>query len=175
MAVHPNIVALKNSSQTPNQNCAAATADLSFTLIAGNIDTFYSGLCDGAEGGVLSTASYLPEYCCQLFQLFSSGRRDEAFQLSQLLKSISKASAGPLGVAGVKAAMNARGLEGGHVRLPLLDVSREQANAIAATLRSFHIPPFPRPVNFPSKAKRRPICGRLLLCFLRHIGKFCNF
>lgn len=143
LAPHPNIVALKNSSDTPNQEYAQWTAGADFSLIAGNIGTFYSGLCDGAVGGVLSTASYLPEYCCLLFQLFSQHKLDWAKLLSSRLQKLSLASAGPLGVAGVKAAMTLRGFEGGHVRLPLLDLSEEKRLELSRVFHTFHIPPFP--------------------------------
>ena len=143
LAGHPNIIALKNSSNTPNRDYMEALTEADFVLIAGNIGTFYSGLCEGAVGGVLSTASYLPEYCVLLFQLFSEGRLTEAGQLSQQLQAISQATAGPLGVAGVKAAMDLRGLNGGRVRLPLTDVPPERVSTMAQAFTDFSIPSFP--------------------------------
>lgn len=105
LAEHPNIHALKNSSKIPNRDYAEVLPREGFSLIAGNIGNFYSGLCAGAVGGVLSTASYLPEYCCQLYDWFTCGNTEQARALSVWLQKITVQTAGPLGVAGVKAAM----------------------------------------------------------------------
>jgi 4-hydroxy-2-oxoglutarate aldolase len=123
LSQHSNIVAMKNSSNTPNNIYIQATRGMDFCIIAGNIATFYSGLCEGAIGGVLSTASYLPEYCCYLYESFCSGDLEIAEKLHSLLNELSAATIGPLGIAGVKLGMELRGLMGGHVRLPLLDVT----------------------------------------------------
>lgn len=126
MAEHPNIVAVKNSSDTPNSEYVGLTSDLEFSVIAGNIKTFYQGLCDGAIGGVLSTASVFPEYCCSLYEHFRAGDLDEAKNLHSFLHNLSLNTVGPLAVAGVKAGMTLRGLKGGSVRLPLMDATADE-------------------------------------------------
>ena len=110
LSQHPNIVAMKNSSNTPNYIYIQATTGMDFCVIAGNIATFYPGLCDGAVGGVLSTASYLPEYCCRLYESFCTGDLDTATELHSFLYELSAATIGPLGVPGVKLGMEMRGL-----------------------------------------------------------------
>ncbi len=68
---HPNIAGMKNSSLFPiSKYLEAIPQKTDFYLLAGNVKTFYPGLKDGAIGAVLSTASYLPEYCCKLYQLY---------------------------------------------------------------------------------------------------------
>lgn len=143
LARHPNIHALKNSSEIPNRNYVEVLPEEGFSLIAGNISNFYSGLCAGAVGGVLSTASYLPEYCCQLYDLFTSGNVKQARTLSVWLQKIAAQTAGLWGVAGVKAAMQLRGLSGGSVRLPLMSMPQEQIENMAQVFAEYKIPHFP--------------------------------
>lgn len=130
MAQHSNIVAIKNSSSTPNSEYVLATSDQEFSVIAGNIQTFYQGLCDGAVGGVLSSASVFPEYCCRIYELFKLGDLESALKLHSFLNNISVNTVGSLGVSGIKAGMTIRGLKGGHVRLPLIDVTIDEYNNI---------------------------------------------
>lgn len=132
-APHPNIIAMKNSSLQPNTEYFAAIPEGSnFYLIAGNIKTFYAGLSAGAAGGVLSTASYLPECCCRLYRYFRAGETRKAEKLSTSLCSLSAHTIGRFGVAGVKLGLKLRGIESGEVRLPLLPVPDEKAHSIAA-------------------------------------------
>jgi len=121
LAEHPNIVAMKNSSSFPIAEYRKVIAEKSnFYLLAGNVKTFYPGLKDGAIGAVLSTASYLPEYCCKLHQLYLCKKNDEAIKLHNFLNNLSDSTVGRFGVAGVKAGMDLRGFFGGKPRLPLL-------------------------------------------------------
>jgi len=124
LSKHPNIIAMKNSSPHPNaEYIKAIDPNTEFSLIAGNIGTFYSGLLEGAIGCVLSTASYLPEYCCRLYEHFILGEYEKAFDIHMFLTKISSDTIGLHGVAGLKLAMDIRGFYGGRVRVPLLNIT----------------------------------------------------
>lgn len=117
---HANIIAIKNSSNVRNSEYVQLLdKDGDFCVIAGNIQSFLPGLIDGASGGVLSTASCLPEICCRLFDLFCAGKMEEATALHESIKTLSEEAIAPYGVAGVKSAMELRGLHGGNLRTPL--------------------------------------------------------
>ena len=141
IAEHENIVAIKNSSDRPNAQYIQALEGKDMVVIAGNIGSFYPGLCDGAIGGVLSTATYMTEYCCKLYELFMAGKRDEAEALHRWLGQLSADTIGRWGVAGVKLGLTLRGLSGGHVRLPLLDVPEAEAARIKAYFEAYPVPP----------------------------------
>jgi 4-hydroxy-2-oxoglutarate aldolase len=131
LSEHPNIAALKNSSLVPNiQYLEALPKGSDFHLIAGNIKTFYPGLLDGAIGGVLSTASYLPEYCSRLHRCFESGSLEEAQKLHEFLNELSNSTVGKYGVAGVKFALDRRGFYGGIPRLPLLPLTESEGKSV---------------------------------------------
>lgn len=133
LSTHPNIAAMKNSSMHENSDYIRHIPEgTSFSLIAGNIKTFYPGIRAGAKAGVLSTASYLPEYCCKLYSLVREGNIEEAERLHDWLNKISADTIGRHGVAGVKLGMRLRGYCGGELRLPLLPVPPEEEARIAA-------------------------------------------
>ena len=144
LARHENIVAIKNSSPVPDREYIDAAKGRSFSVIAGNISKLYPGLVEGVIGGVISTASYLPESCCRLFDLFRQGRRQEAEQLYQFLSQLSAEGIGPMGVPGVKLGMELRGLQGGHVRNPLMDATPAQRAAIIHLFQQHQIAPVQR-------------------------------
>ena len=145
LSPQPNIIAMKNSSLFPNSEYKKHIAPNSnFCLIAGNIKTFYSGLMSGAIGAVLSTASYLPEYCCKLYQLYVEKNYSEAEKLSCFLNELSDNTIGKFGVPGVKFGMELRGFHGGSPRLPLLPLNPQDKEDIIRYFKSHGI----KKINF---------------------------
>ncbi len=143
LAVHPNIIAMKNSSFHPTADYKKHIPEgTDFYLLAGNVKTFYCGLQSGAIGAVLSTASYLPEYCCRLYQLYVEKKYDEAGDLSNFLIDLSENTVGRLAVPGVKFGMDYRGFFGGSPRLPLLPISPEERKHVADYFKSHGITKF---------------------------------
>ncbi len=143
LAMHPNIIAMKNSSFFPTADYKKyIPEEADFYLIAGNVKTFYTGLKCGAIGAVLSTASYLPEYCCRLYQLFMDKKYDEAEKLSDFLISLSENTVGRFAVPGVKFGMTYRGFFGGQPRLPLLELKPECQKQIIEYFKSHGITRF---------------------------------
>lgn len=117
---HPNISGMKDSSTTPAAVFLEAEGlDADFFLLAGTLGKFVQSLREGASGGVLSGANYMPEACCQIHRLAASGDWQGAETLHQALCDLAKETTGPYGVAGVKAAMNACGYPCGIPRSPL--------------------------------------------------------
>ncbi len=143
LSEHPNIIAMKNSSLEPNINYIRAVPEhVDFSIIAGNVSTFYLGLLEGAAGGVLSTASYLPEYCCELYNDFIQGDYKKAQELHEFLNNVSMQTISRHGVAGVKYGMDLRGFSGGSPRIPLQSISISEQNRIAECFEQFGIRPF---------------------------------
>ncbi len=143
LAMHPNIIAMKNSSLFPTSDYKKfIPEEADFYLLAGNVKTFYSGLQAGAIGAVLSTASYLPEYCCRLYQLFIDEKYDEAENLSNFLIVLSGNTVGRFAVPGVKFGMEYRGFFAGQPRLPLQELKSEDKKQIIEYFESHGITKF---------------------------------
>ena len=136
LSAHPNIAGLKDTSaEDISIYTRAVPAGANFHILSGTIEKFFKGLEAGAIGGVLSIANYLPEICCQLQELFTAGKREEAAKLDAYLRQLSSNAAGKSGIAGVKAAMDVLGYFGGDPRLPVPPLSAEKKAELKAVLQ----------------------------------------
>jgi 4-hydroxy-2-oxoglutarate aldolase len=142
LSAHPNIVGLKESgsdigliaeyvSRTPGD----------FTVLAGSATTLYHALCAGCDGAVLALAMLFPDECVLMRDLVAQRRLDEALALQRRLLPIAKSVGTAYGVAGLKAALDLRGYEGGFPRPPLrpapqvvIDTVSRQLAALAALI-----------------------------------------
>ncbi len=128
---HPNIVGMKDSSPTgPSKFLSYLESAQDFNVLAGSANFLYPSLHLGATGGVLSLANVLPGPSCDLYQLFTHGKFDEAKQIHDKLVRLSQVISGSWGVAGVKAAMDIMGFRGGRPRHPLGGVTDEAKERI---------------------------------------------
>ena len=138
---HPNIVGMKDTSKediavyvAAGAGAAGTSAD-EFHVLAGSISKFYYGLKVGAIGGILSIANYLPGLCCEIQELYTAGKKEEAEKLSERLKSITERATGKYSVAGVKGAMNLLGYRGGEPRVPVLPLKPHELEEVRAVLQ----------------------------------------
>jgi 4-hydroxy-2-oxoglutarate aldolase len=139
LAAHPNIVGIKDSSgniQRVAEIVAGAPAD--FQVLTGGAAVIYPALAVGARGAILALASALPEKCAELFHLVQSGRHQDAKTLQLQLAIASKRIVSEHGIPGVKYAMDLRGYHGGLPRLPLLPLTEEKKQSIAAVIAQIH-------------------------------------
>ena len=118
---HLNIPGMKNTSNEDVLPYLKAVPEgAGFNILSGNINKFYESLQSGASGGILSVANYLPDICCELYDLCRSGDKVSVPKLNDRVRVLSSRASGNYGVAGVKAAMNLLGYFGGEPRNPLL-------------------------------------------------------
>ena len=135
LADHPNIVGMKDTSGEPISVYTDAVKGKDFFVLAGTINKYMAGLENGAVGGVLSAANYLPEECCKIKPLFDAGKLDEARELCAAIKALSSACSGSTGIPGSKACMTLMGFQGGWPRLPLSPITAEENAAASDALR----------------------------------------
>jgi len=139
LSAHPNIVGIKDSSgniQRVGEIVAATSPD--FAVLTGGSAVIYPALAVGAQGAILALAAALPEKCAEVYELVQNGRHSEARQLQLALVDASKQIVSEAGIPGVKFAMDLRGYRGGPPRLPLLPVSEEKKQRIAAVVSHLH-------------------------------------
>jgi len=135
LSEHPNILGIKDTSAN-NIETYLAVKNENFEVLAGSINIFLKGLKAGASGGVLSPANYLPDQCCMIQTLYMEGKHAEAEELYNRFAGLIRESAGKYGTAGVKAACDLLGFNGGEVRNPLMDCTPEQKEQIGNALKS---------------------------------------
>jgi 4-hydroxy-2-oxoglutarate aldolase len=130
---HPNIAGLKESSgDLKYDRRILSLMRPGFRFFTGSPPLFYDVLRAGAVGGVLGQANYVPELCVGIYQAFHSRQYRLARHLQQRLTYLAQNLALPFGVAGVKAAVELRGLSGGAPRGPLLPLQPAARRAVAS-------------------------------------------
>ena len=138
LAQHPNIIGIKDSAGVIQRIVEVAVqAPKEFCILTGSAGVLHAALVSGAKGAILALAAALPEKCVELFELCKSGQHTSAQTLQQHLALASKAIVSEGGIAGLKHAMDLRGLYGGLPRLPLLPVTDATKALIAQLVPQF--------------------------------------
>jgi 4-hydroxy-2-oxoglutarate aldolase len=139
LAPHPNVIGMKNSGTDPVGATAyrEAAGEHPFIILAGSPDAAPGFLLTGIVDGVIfAAANVVPEASVALVEAAQAGNIQAVREQSALFRRVA-ASVGRFGIAGWKAGIEARGYNGGPVRLPLRNLSpeeREQVKAEVATL-----------------------------------------
>ncbi|WP_320128822.1 dihydrodipicolinate synthase family protein [uncultured Sphaerochaeta sp.] len=86
----PNIVGMKDSSGdlTQTSEFIRRNNDIGFKVMCGKDTLIYAGLCVGAVGAVCSTANFLPELVCSIYDLFVAGNMKGSLQAQWKLDPI---------------------------------------------------------------------------------------
>ena len=136
LAVHPNIVGMKDSSADGIMGFLAATEDIDdFHIIAGSANFFLTGLMCGATGGILSLANAFPDMCCELYEHFIKGQMEEAVKLHFKVFNLNLRVSGSGGVSAVKAGATLAGYFGGEPRRPLKPLTDVQIEEMSKYLK----------------------------------------
>jgi len=135
LASHPNIVGLKESGSDIGliTEYVTRTPD-DFTVLAGSATTFFQAMCAGCDGAILALAAILPDECRQIMQLVRAGELEPARELQRRVTPLAKSVGGTFGVAGLKAALDLTGYEGGLPRPPLRPAPRDAVDIIRGQL-----------------------------------------
>ena len=108
-----------------------------FAVLNGKGPVTARALEAGADGAILAIADAAPEAVASLFEADAAGDHDEAERVQRSLLPLAECLGPRYGVAGIKAALDARGWPGGGPpRPPLAPVDRAGRAEIAAALRA---------------------------------------
>lgn len=137
LASHKNIIGLKDSGGdvTKLAQIIAKTESIDFQVLAGSASFLLQSYVIGAVGGVCALANVLGEEVCQLHSAYREGNLELAKQLQLSLVEPNVALTRRFGVAGLKAAMDWRGMYGGPVRRPLQPLTSKEEKTLADILR----------------------------------------
>jgi len=139
LARHPNVIGIKDSSGDRELFASYMPAQSdTFSALTGNAPMFLDALEMGSRGGILAVALFAAGLSMDVYDSFRRGERDSARAAQTRMTPLGAKIVGDLGVAGVKAAMDAvgGGLVGGPVRAPLLPLEPTQIAGVAELLRS---------------------------------------
>jgi 4-hydroxy-2-oxoglutarate aldolase len=136
LSTHGNIVGIKDSSGDLKLLGAYLEAQSPrFAVLTGSGAGLYPALEMGARGGILAVALFASSLAASAWTSFRAGDVGTAGRLQERLIPLARTIVGKLGVAGVKAAMDAVGLGGGVPRAPLLPLRPADRETLLATLR----------------------------------------
>jgi 4-hydroxy-2-oxoglutarate aldolase len=137
MAQHENVIGMKDSAgNLPVLARYLEAQSDTFTVLTGNGSTAAAAVHAGARGAILAIALYAGLPVREMMTAALTGGEAEAAQLQAQLVPLATAIAAAFGPAGIKAAMNLVGLEGGVPRAPLLPCDATELAAIERTLRT---------------------------------------
>ncbi|MDR1058920.1 MAG: dihydrodipicolinate synthase family protein [Treponema sp.] len=116
----PNIAGIKDSSGdlTETMEFIRRNRDLGFKVLVGKDTLVYPGLAVGAVGAVCSTANYMPELVCPIYDLFMAGKKTEALEAQYRLNPVRLATDKSTFPVAAKDCANLRGRELGGPYLP---------------------------------------------------------
>jgi 4-hydroxy-2-oxoglutarate aldolase len=120
LARHDNIVGMKDSSGDGAllRGYLASQSD-SFKVLTGSGSLLGEALGMGAYGAILAVALFAPSLSLEVFRAARDGRTSAVTAAQVRLTPLAARIVGAMGVAGVKAALDAVGLHGGAPRPPL--------------------------------------------------------
>jgi len=138
---HENVVGIKDSSGDPAslEDYLASQRD-GFTTITGSGQLWGRALQMGARAGILAVALFAPELALAVFDAVARKDVGSADALQSRLTPLAKEIVGEMGIAGVKAALDAVGLRGGPTRAPLLPLPPGQVERVRQLLRDAELP-----------------------------------
>lgn len=136
LASHPNIAGLKDSIENTSRiSEIVANVPNSFKVMVGTASVLFPGLSSGASGAIVALANIAPDECLQIYQLYSEKKFNEALELQNKMIPVNRAVTSKYGVAGLKAAMDILGYDGGNPRMPLEPLNEAQIIELKVILR----------------------------------------
>lgn len=137
LAKHPNIRGMKDSSGDARliSEVVWGTDASKFPVISGSAPTLFPAMVAGARGGIIALACAAPKQSLALYRAFAAGDNAKAANIQRIIAPAAVAVTGANGIAGLKAAMDLEGLQGGIPRRPLLPLKPEQRDQVAQVFR----------------------------------------
>lgn len=148
LARHEKVIGIKDSSGD-----SARLADYldsrgdRFAVLTGSGAGLDAALAAGAAGGVLAVAMFAPALALAIRDARSAGDAVAGSAAQSRLAPLAREIVGRMGIAGVKAALDAIGLAGGEPRLPLRAASAAERAQIRALLEAAGVETSPAGAN----------------------------
>ena len=137
LAAHENIIGMKDSSGDPALFARYIDVqDAGFRVLTGNGPFFAEALRMGAEGGILAASLFAAELTLAVWNAHLKGDAAARTSAQQALTPLAGTVVGTMGVAGVKAAMDRVGLDGGPTRPPLPPLDAAAVARLDALVRT---------------------------------------
>jgi 4-hydroxy-tetrahydrodipicolinate synthase len=135
LAVHPNIVGIKDSSGDFSMTMAyLSSRPADFAVLLGRDTLIYAGLAHGAEGAITATANAAPAIVTAIYQAFLAGDGALALAAQEQLAPLRHAFTFGTFPVVVKEALTMLGIPAGPARGPVGPMSPEQREQLRQVL-----------------------------------------
>lgn len=137
LARHENVVGMKDSSGDAAllRSYLASQGD-AFKVLTGSGSLLGDALQMGAHGAILAVALFAPSLSLDVWRSVRNRRTDDAAAAQARLTPLAARIVGGMGVAGVKAALDAVGLHGGAPRPPLRPLAPTALDTVRALVQT---------------------------------------
>ena len=135
LAGHQNIWGAKDSSGDLRNFSSYRDAAPDWTMLMGSAALCYAALEMGAAGTIAAVGCFAPAPVAEICARFFDGDRAGAGSTQEMVAPLHTEVVGKFGVAGVKGAMDAVGLQGGPVRAPLTPLGDKAISAVHKLLK----------------------------------------
>ena len=137
LAQHGNIAGMKDSAGDLEMLRRYVTAQSPrFTVLTGHGPTFASALECGVSGGILTMSLFAPELTREISDAAARNDLAHARRVQDRLGPVAREIVNVMGIAAVKAALDAIGLRGGHPRPPLVRLGDDERIRVVEMVRS---------------------------------------
>lgn len=124
LCLHPNIVGIKEASDSADRLIRLREYGDELSLYAGNDSQIYTTLSIGGEGVISVLSNAYPKYTAEICSLFFEGKREESLGMQIRALGLIRALFGETNPAPIKYAMNRLGYAENELRLPLSPIER---------------------------------------------------
>lgn len=108
-----------------------------FSVVFGPDDLFLPALVMGCEGTVSGCSSCIPEPFVEIYRLFQAGELDKAREAQLRCFDMTRVLKGGSDMSIFKNVQELRGVRGGHMRKPLLDIQPEEVEALRKAIAPY--------------------------------------
>ncbi|WED24034.1 dihydrodipicolinate synthase family protein [Vibrio sp. JC009] len=132
----PNVIGIKYSFADLNTTLSYMSVAEDFSVLHGYDKLFNGLLQSGCDGTVSGCACVFPEPFVNTYKAFKEGDTAKAAYWQKISTEFSDALKSGANMAIFKSALTMRGLTGGHMRLPQLDLTSEDNDVLEQELRA---------------------------------------
>lgn len=134
----PNVVGVKYSFADMNRVLEyLRVKDGNFSVVFGADHMFLSALAAGCDGTVSGCSGPFPEYFAEVYKQFKAGNMAEAKKAQDIATELAWKMKGGSDMSIFKNILKFRGLYGGYMRKPLLDIPEDEVKALYESVKNY--------------------------------------
>ena len=108
-----------------------------FSVLVGTDRLFYPALSMGCDGTVSGVSGPMPEHFVAVYKAFKENDGDKAREEQKIANEICEILKSGADMALFKTTLSFRGIRGGHMRKPLIDLTQDQKDELYAQIKKY--------------------------------------